>query len=117
MNSSEIHVKATPLIFYLKFTSGQLLTVIFDSKKNILFTADRPFNSFNHWMGGIFNTTTNTYYWIDGRDVGATFSTTYGLVGAADTCLYWYDMSPQTREKKCSIAQYSYVCEYKNGLY
>uniref|UniRef100_K1RU37 Uncharacterized protein n=1 Tax=Magallana gigas TaxID=29159 RepID=K1RU37_MAGGI len=91
-------------------TVGADLAIIDVSAKfsKILSDPDRPFNSFNHWMGGIFNTTTNSYYWIDGRDVGATFSITYGLSGGADNCLYWYDMSPQTREKKCTVAQYSY---------
>ncbi|XP_078326884.1 uncharacterized protein LOC111124037 isoform X2 [Crassostrea virginica] len=83
----------------------------------ILNDPDRPSNSYRHWMGAAFNTTTNTYYWIDGRDVGANFTSTYNLAGAADTCLYWYDLSPQTRKATCTVAHYSYVCEFRAGLY
>lgn len=43
-------------------------------------------------MGGIFNIIINSYYWIDGRDVGVIFSIIYGLLGVVDNCFYWYDM-------------------------
>lgn len=45
---SEIHVKATPLIFYLKFTSGE----IFDSKKTFCSQLiDRSTPSTTGWVG------------------------------------------------------------------
>ncbi|XP_078321326.1 uncharacterized protein LOC111115869 isoform X1 [Crassostrea virginica] len=101
-------------------TVGADLAIIDVSAKfsKILNDPDRPSTSHKHWMGAVFNTTTNTYYWIDGRDVGATFTSTYDLDdGEADTCLYWYHHSPQTREKECTDRHYAYVCEFRAGLY